>query len=386
MSKRLKIGIDARYVQQHFPGIGRYVYGLVKGLAELESPETNFEIGLIYNPALPDCRHHLPELVQRYPTRLKLIETHVKPFSVGEQWRLFGLVRREKFDLWHAPYYIRPYVLPCASVLTVHDVIGARMPDALPSRKARWLFEITTQLALLSSPHIITVSNAARQDLLQLYKVRPARIRVVPEAADEQFQPFSPEEKELTRARLKLPSSYLLYLGINKPHKNLARLLEAFKLFRDKTDSKIVLVLAGKEDNRYAPALHQKAAQLGLTEESLRFWGEVSEADLPALYACADAFVFPSLYEGFGLPVLEAMQSGTPVICANNSSLPEVAGEAALLFRAEDVTELATRLEQLIENPALQTELSQKGLARAAQFSWQHTAEQTLRIYREAAG
>lgn len=378
-----KIALDARYVQEHFPGIGRYLYGLVKGLAELENPGLDFELALIYNPALPDRRHHLPELVKQFPERLSLIETQVRPFSVGEQWQLFGLARRLRFDLWHAPYYIRPYVLPCPSVLTIHDVIGRRIPGALPSRKSKILFEITTRLALLSSPHIITVSEAARQDIIELYKARSSKIRVIPEAADEIFRPFSEQEKAEARGRLKLPSAYILYVGINKPHKNLARLLEAFKNFRERTSSPVTLILAGREDPRYAPALHQKAKELGLGEDALRFWGEISEGDLPALYACAEAFVFPSLYEGFGLPVLEAMASGTPVICANNSSLPEVAGEAALLFPAEDVAAFTTRLEEVMQNPALRAELAEKGLAQARRFSWQNTARQTLDYYRE---
>ncbi len=386
LSPAPKIALDARYVQEHFPGIGRYVYELVKGLAELEQPAFNFELNLIYNPALPDRRHNLPELVNSFPQKLRLIETAVRPFSVGEQWQLFGLARHHNFRLWHAPYYIRPYLLPCPSVLTAHDVIGAKMPNALPSKKSRLLFEAATRLAFLSSRRIISVSEAARQDITTLYKVKSSKIRAIPEAVDPQFRPFSEVEKVEARARLNLPASYLLYVGINKPHKNLARLLQAFKLFKDKTNSATVLILAGREDTRYAPALHEQAAKLNLPEEAVRFWGEVSEKDLPALYACADVFVFPSLYEGFGLPVLEAMASGTPVVCANNSSLPEVAGSAALLFEAENVLEMANCLEKVIQNPVLRLELAQKGLQQSQRFSWQATATQTLEIYRQVLG
>jgi len=377
-SHAVKIALDARYVQEHFPGIGRYVYGLVKGLAAIEQPALDFELTLIYNPALPNRRHNLPELVAKYPARLKLLETSARPFSLGEQWQLAALAR--SFELWHAPYYIRPYFLPCPSVLTIHDVIAARIPDALPSRKARFLFNVATRLALLTSPHLIAISQAARQDIIKLYKVPPAKIQAIPLAVDEQFRPFSEIEKSEARTRLNLPPNYLLYVGINKPHKNLARLLEAFKLFQEHTSSQTVLILAGREDPRYAPALHQQTARLGL-EKAVRFWGEVSERDLPALYACADLFVFPSLYEGFGLPILEAMASGLPVACADNSSLPEVAGEATLLFPAENVRAIADRMTQANQNLALRHELRQKGLERSRLFTWQRTAERTLEVY-----
>ncbi|MEI6045398.1 MAG: glycosyltransferase family 1 protein, partial [Chloroflexota bacterium] len=340
-------------------------------------------LSLIYNPALPDRRHNLPELVQRYPQRLKLVETGVRTISLDEQWRLFGLVRQHHFNLWHTPYYIRPYLLPCPSVLTVYDVTGSLIAGALPSRKARLLFEMTTRLALLSSPHLISISDATRTDIIRLYKARSDKIKVIPLGVDEEFRPFSEDEKIQARLRLKLPPNYLLYVGINKPHKNLERLLEAFKIFRERTGSSVVLILAGREDPRYAPALHEKAQRLGLDEQAVRFWGEVNEKELPALYGCADLFLFPSLYEGFGLPVLEAMASGTPVICADNSSLPEVAGEATLLFPAEDVAALVALLEKAVPNPTLRAELAQKGLAQAHHFSWQYTAQQTLEVYRE---
>lgn len=382
-SGNYKIALDARYVQEHFPGIGRYVYDLAKGLAELDNPSLDFELSLIYNPALPDRRHRLPELAKEYPERLRLVETEVRPFSAGEQWQLFGLARREKFDLWHAPYYIRPYFLPCPSVLTFYDVIARHVPDALPSRKSKALFEVTTRLALARSPHLIAISKATRQDIQKLYGAPSRKIRVIPLAADARFRPFSEAQKVEARARLNLPASYILYVGINKPHKNLTRLIEAFQIFRGRTNSNAVLLLAGREDPRYAPALREKARAIGLSDRDVRFWGEVNEQDLPALYACADLFVFPSLYEGFGLPVLEAMANATPVICADNSSLPEVAGEAALLFPAEDTNALAKRLEEVMQNPAKRTEMIEKGLAQAKRFSWQNTARQTLDYYRE---
>ena len=374
---RLRVAIDARYVQDYFPGIGRYTYSLIAALAVLpDGPH----LTVIYNPALPDARYDLPGLVKQYPDRLELLTTNARPFSPGEQWQLFGPARHGRFDLWHAPYYIRPYLLPLPSVLTAYDVTAARFPDLLPSRKTRLAFSITTRLAFLASRRILTISQAAAQDIQTIYRVKPARLSVTPLGVGANFRPLTEAEKAQTRTALNLPDRYLLYVGINKPHKNLARLLEAFKLYRESSGDNLPLIIAGRPDPRYTEDLQRYATRLNLVDY-VRFWGAVEETDLPKLYACASLFCFPSLYEGFGLPVLEAMACGTPAICADNSSLPEVAGDAAILFRAENVAGMADAIQTgLARGP----ELSKRGLTQAHSFSWERTARQTLEAYRKA--
>lgn len=371
-----RVALDARYLQEHFPGIGRYVFHLAEGLAALpDGPD----LTLFYNPAQPGQRYDLPGLAARFPTRITLKAVTARPFSLAEQWQFFGPARQGHFQLWHAPYYIRPYVLPLPTILTAYDVINARQPGAA-SRKTRLAFEVATRLAFLTSKRIIAISQAAANDIERLYGVNPAKIRVIPLGVGDKFKPLNPVEQQEARARLKLPGRYLLYVGINKPHKNLARLLEAFKRYREQSgDAGLRLVLAGKEDARYSAGLREKVRELDLVEQ-VEFQGEVAEADLPALYACAALFVFPSLYEGFGLPVLEAMACGTAVVCADNSSLPEVAGDAAILFAAEDVPAQAVAIKEGLQRA---DELRQKGLDRAARFSWQRTAERTFEVYKE---
>ena len=377
-SSILKLAFDARYVQDHFPGIGRYAYNLLAALVALpDGPH----LTLFYNPALPNQHYDLPGLAERYPDRVKLVNTKARPFSPGEQWQLFRPAQKGKFGLWHAPYYIRPYVLPVPVVLTAYDVTGARLPELLPSRKARLAFAVTTRLAFRTSRRIIAISQAAASDIEKFYKVKPEKIRVVPLGVSEDFCPLTSPEQARARAELNLPKRYLLYVGINKPHKNLERLLEAFKRYRERTHDDIKLILAGKEDPRYTAPLRQTAERLNLTPH-LEFRGEVSEADLPKLYACASLFVFPSLQEGFGLPVLEAMACGTAVACADNSALPEVAGEAAVLFPATDVNSIT---EAIALGLLKQSELRVKSLERARLFSWQRTAELTLEVYKEIA-
>lgn len=372
----MRVALDARYVRAHFPGIGRYVYHLAEALAALPGGP---HLTLFYNPSPTLPRYDLPALAARFPGKITLQATSARPFSLGEQYRFFLPALRGRFQVWHAPYYIRPYLLARPTVLTVHDVINARLPGAMPSRQTRLAFALTTRLALLTSRRIITVSQAAACDIEQLYGVNPAKIRVIPHGVSPAFRPLDPAEQAATRSRLELPGRYLLYVGINKPHKNLARLLEAFKRYREQSGDPLRLILAGKEDGRYSGDLREKARQLGIMEQ-VEFRGEIAENDLPALYACATLFVFPSLYEGFGLPVLEAMASGAPVICAANSALPEVAGEAALYFPAEDISAMSAAIGEGLRQSQ---ELRQKGLAQSRLFSWQQTAERTLEVYKE---
>lgn len=385
MSKdhKVKIAFDTRYVQPGFPGIGRYAYSLAESLAPLIQTEwPAAKLDLIYNPTLLDNRYDLKVLAENYPNTVQLLASEARPISAKEQWQLPLIAARQHFDIWHAPYYIRPYILPTRSVLSAHDVTSARLPSSLPSKKARLIFEITTRLAFLSSRRIIAVSQSAKDDIVSLYKVRPEKITVIYHGYSPNFRPASLQEQAKYRAELNLPETYALYMGINKPHKNLMRLLEAFKQFKSQTNSPLALILAGKEDARYKDELHQHAENLGLLQDnSVRFWGEVSEADLPKLYATAQFFVMPSLYEGFGLPVLEAMASGCPVACAQNSSLPEVAGDAAAWFSATNTVEIAAALQRLNQDEGLRTELRTQGLQQAQRFSWEHTAAATLAVY-----
>ena len=388
----MRIGIDGRYIQDHFPGIGRYTYSLIRALAQVASDDSFI---VLHNPALRNTRYDVAALARH--ANVTLVPLDVPTFSTAEQTRLPWVVRRLRLDVLHSPYYIKPYLLPCPSVVSLYDLISARYPEYLPSPWARLAFAATTRLAITTARRLITLSAASRRDLAELYGVPPERVTVTPLAADERFQPIA-EAKilEAVRRKYDLPERFVLYLGSNKPHKNLVRLVEAwFQVSRSKfqvataSDVKrgtwnLKLVLAGHWDPRY-PQAQQKATELGLGE-AVRFLGDVSEADLPALYNLATVFAFPSLYEGFGLPPLEAMACGTPVVCANTSSLPEVVGDAALLFDPLDVPAMAATIAQALSDASLRAALRARGLARARLFSWERTARETLAVYREAGG
>jgi alpha-1,3-rhamnosyl/mannosyltransferase len=261
--------------------------------------------------------------------------------------------------------------------LTHYDLIPLRFPAHLPAR-ARILFRSTLWLALHTAQHVAAISEASRRDLLAAFPLSPDRITTTPLAPDPRFQPQPAAAIAAIRAAYGLPEHFVLYLGINKPHKNLVALVRAYATL---PASAPPLVIAGAWDNRY-PEAKQAAVTLNLTSR-VRFLGPIADIDLPALYAAATAFIFPSRYEGFGLPVLEAMACGTPVACSNVSSLPEVAADAALLFDPDDIMAIAQALQRLLDAPSLRAELHERGIAQAACFTWQRTATLTLDIYRK---
>jgi glycosyltransferase involved in cell wall biosynthesis len=230
--------------------------------------------------------------------------------------------------------------------------------------------------------HVIAISEATRRDLLATYPLRPEQVTAIPLAADPHFYPRNETEIAGAREKYSLPVPYVLYLGINKPHKNLLRLVEGWRLLLGQAEAPLPsLVVAGAWDARY-PQARQAAEAAGLAG-SVRFVGPIAEPDLPALYSGALLFVFPSLYEGFGLPVVEAMACGTAVACSNLSSLPEVAGEAAYLFDPRDPAAIAAALRDLLQEPARREALQAAGKERARRFSWQRTAQETIALYRE---
>ncbi len=373
---RMRIGLDARYVYDHFPGIGRYVVNLAHALAEGAPQHTLY---VLHTAALRNTRHDLAQL-RRY-ANVRMFDVGVRPFSLLEHLRIPHMARILRLDVLHSPYYIKPYIgLPCPSVVTLYDLIGRRYPRLLPLH-GRVLADVATRLALLSSQHIIAISRHTRSDLAHDYRVPLERITVTPLAADSRFVPQPADAVAAVRARYELPPRYLLYLGANKPHKNLLRLLEAWQQVAAQVDD-AVLVLAGHHDPRYTEVgqfidTHRLHARV-------RRVADVREEDVPALYSGAEVFVFPSLYEGFGLPPLEAMACGTPVLCSHSSSLPEVVDTAALLVDPTRVAELASGMLLLLTTPALQAQLRERGLHRAKTFSWERTARETLAVYEAA--
>ncbi len=355
--------VDDRTASPHFPGIGRYVTSLTGALgAQLGADEQLL--------LLSDVLSSAP----------------ASPFSLRQQWSIPRLLRRIRTQatervptrvVYHSPYYLMPYRPGVPTVVTLHDLIPLLYPQTV-SVRARILFRVAVQLALQAADHVIVGSEATRRDLQRVFSVESRRITSTPYAAGPAF--YRRPEPEIRRLRQKsgLPNEYILYFGSNKPHKNLVSLIEAYAIIA--AEIAAPLVIAGRWDPRY-PASRQRVEALGLSER-VRFLGPIEEADLPALYSGAQCFVFPSRYEGFGLPVLEALACGAPVACSNTSSLPQVAGDAAVYFAPQDISGMAHGLYLLASQPRLRQALSSKGLEQSRRFSWSSAAAQTLDVYR----
>jgi alpha-1,3-rhamnosyl/mannosyltransferase len=368
----MQIAVDGRYIQDHFPGIGRYTYNLLRAMA---AEPLDDELLLLANPRLANSRYDLASLATG---RIAIVPCDVATFSLREQAALPRLVQRLGASLLHSTYYVKPYRLPVPSVLTYYDIIGLVHRASLPSARARLMFRVLSRLALASADKVILLSESAQRDVVRHFGTREAKTVVIYPAADPQFTPQPAQAIARIRSKYGLTDPYVLYVGINKPHKNLPFLIEAWA----KAKPPALLVIAGREDPRY-PQARQRVEALGLADR-VSFLGDVAEEDLPALYAGAALFVFPSLYEGFGLPVLEAMACGVPVLSSDAASLPEVVGDAGALLPPTDADAWAEALSGLLTDPTRLREMGARSMARAAAFSWARAARETLAVYREA--
>lgn len=365
----MRIGIDARLWGEPRSGIGRYTRALVEALLA-RAPEEDW---VLYTdrplPAPPAGAR-----VRTLPWPQRLLWT---------LWAAPRDLRRAPADLFHG---VTGFELPpaaCPLVTTVHDLIPLTLPRLVPWRH-RWAVRWLLPGALRRAARVITVSQATRDALLARFPLAPGRVRVVPEAPDPRFAPPAAETRAAVRARYGLYGPYVLFVGLHEPKKNLPGLLAAVaRLRRAGQWGPRTLVLAG-DVGWGCPDLPRRAAALGLGD-CVRWVGAVPDAWLPALYAEAEVFVFPSLWEGFGLPVLEAMAVGTPVVASTRGALPEVTAGAAWLAEPAPAP-LAEALGQVLGDPALRARLSEAGRARAQAFSWARTAAETLAVYREAVG
>jgi alpha-1,3-rhamnosyl/mannosyltransferase len=367
----MTIVLDARTATTHFPGIGRYVVNLARAMARVE-PDMN--VSLLCDPASGAANTAFPDFPR--------IPCSVSPFSISQQWIVPRELHHSRARLYHSPFYLMPYHPGRPVVLTCYDMIPLVYP-AYFSAKQRLIYRAAHALALKTSKFVLAISHATKTDLIRYFRVSPERIVVTLLAADEHFVPQPSERIEAVRRKYSLPEHYVLYFGSNKPHKNLVRLVDAWGLLKNGpkvTDH--ALVIAGHWDDRY-PQAKMQVRCLHL-DRDVMFLPDIPEDDLPALYSGASLFVFPSEYEGFGLPVLEAMACGVPVVCSNCSSLPEVAGNAALLVNPQGVEELAAAMSRVINQEDLSQDLRKRGLTRARNFSWEQTARETAAVYRAA--
>jgi len=279
-------------------------------------------------------------------------------------------------ELFHATAHLLLPLRRVPTVLTVHDLIYHLFPQH-HKRLNYWYLNLAMPLYCRRADAIITVSASSKRDLVRCYGLPPEKVTVVHEAAADHFRPAPPEAIAAIRRRYGLPERYVIYVGTIEPRKNLVRLLDALRLLHEKGE-RIKLVIVGGFGWLYEN-LFRRLGEMPPGVVILP--GYVPDEDLPALYSGATLFALPSLYEGFGLTVLEAMACGTPVVCSHTSSLPEVAGEAAAYFDPTDVEEMAEVMHQVLNDEGRREEMRARGLAQAARFSWSRAAEQTMAVY-----
>ncbi len=364
----VRIGIDARKL--HDFGIGTYIRNLLRHLARIDQ-RTEFVLLCRETdaPALKSLGEHFRPVVETAGN-----------YSIAEQIRIPLALRREGVTLFHAPHYVLPPLTRCTSVVTIHDCIHLMFPQYLPNRLAFGYARASIALAARCATRVMTVSESSKRDILRFVDVDPDKISVIYNAYDERFG-VEPQEEDVVRVRerYQLHDEFVLYAGNVKPHKNLERLIAAFQIVRKRGLDHLKLVLIGDEISKYA-ALRRAVHKYQL-HKYVRFLGYLPEETLAVMYRLAGVFVFPSLYEGFGLPPLEAMASGTPVVTSNVSSLPEVAGDAAVLVDPYDPDAIADGIYRVLSDEALRHDLRSKGLLRAHQFSWESSVRRVHDIY-----
>jgi glycosyltransferase involved in cell wall biosynthesis len=369
----MRVAIDARKL--HDFGIGTYIRNLLRHLARIDH---DTEYVLLCGEA------DIGVAAQLGPNFRGVLEPSPN-YSIREQIHVPWVLRRERPDLYHAPHYVLPAAVTCSSVVTIHDCIHLMFPQYLPNRMAYAYARAQMWTAAHRSDCILTVSDASKRDILHLFNIPPEKIVVVYNAIDSHFSVTPPEETVArVRERYQLDYPFVLYVGNIKPHKNLVRLIEAFNALRAGDLEDLKLLIIGDEISKL-PALRLAVHRYKL-HKHVRFLGYVPDDQLAVLYRLASVFVFPSLYEGFGLPPLEAMASGTPVVTSNVSSLPEVVGDAAVLVDPHDVDSIVDGLRTVLTDPLRAEEMRRKGLARAREFSWERSVVRTLEVYRRIGG
>lgn len=372
----MRIAIDAHSVGTGLGGNESYATNLVEALAEIDDVN-RYTLYVTRREAVERFSNRWPN----FSVRATLPHTPLIRIPLT----LSAELRRNPVDVLHVQFTAPPFS-PCPVVVSIHDLSFEHLPKTFKWRSRKQL-RITVRRSAREAAQVIALSEYARNDIIDTYRVSPEKVSVIPLAAPAHFRPVN-DEQELQRVRQTygIEGDYILSVGAIQPRKNLSRLVAAYsRLRRANPEGKLPrLVLVGKCAWLYDETL-RTIKELEVSN-SVVLTGYVPEADLPALYSGALCFVYPSYFEGFGLPPLEAMKCGAPVIVGNKTSLPEVVGDAGLLVDPFEVDDIAAAIEKVISDSNLRAQLRVKGLERAKLFDWRETARQTLAVYEKAAG
>lgn len=365
-----------------FTGIGRYTFELIRNLAKLDS-ESEFVV-FLNSPEF--------EKFQAPAKNFRKVEVDAQHYSLAEQTNFLKILNNQKLDLMHFTHFNSPLFYRGKFVTTIHDLTLSFFPGKkMNSFWHRWAYELVLGRGVKRARKIISVSENTKKDLQKLLKTPADKIKVIWNGVGREF--ISSASTELSRKQLEkdfgIKKSYLLYTGVWRDHKNILGMLEAVaKLSPSSKEEKWngELAITGKANPVYASEIFAKIRELNL-EKTVIFTGLVSDADLLKLYQNARVFVFPSFYEGFGLPPLEAMGCGIPVVASNSSSIPEICGEGnAEFFDPHRVDEMSSAIWKVWKDEGVRKRLIENGLRRVDDFSWRRMGEDTLKVYRIVLG
>jgi glycosyltransferase involved in cell wall biosynthesis len=369
MQAMRRLGIDARKLSDY--GIGTYLQGLLGELVHLDPAS---EVVLLV------AREHL-DLLPKLPEPWRIVEVDAPGYSVREQITVLTASVRARVGVLHVPHYVVPVLFPGRLIVTIHDIIHVLFPEFLPHPLAFAYARWAIRLAVKRARRLIAVSAATAHDLERLFGASGARLHVIPSGVSPTYlAPGDHVADAELRRKLDLPERYLLHVGNHKPHKNAEGLLKAYQLLvqAERIDAPPLVMVGGfSREGRLA----KRACAMGL-EDRVRCVGYVEQAELAAIYRGASAFVYPTLYEGFGLTVLEAMACGVPVIAGEVPAIREVAGDAIMRVNPRDLVELAAAIRRVLIQKDLQQQMRERGQARAREFQWRRAAEATLSVYR----
>ena len=384
----VRIGVNALFLQRPATGSGQHLFHLLQGLDENDH-ENSY---VLLSPRFRNANiGRFPQLSNRFQN--VEVSTSFRRFGEGFErvwWEQVGIVqagRREGIDLLHCPYFASPFFLPAPTVVTVHDVITLVMPEYRQRAESR-MYTSLVAATVRRANAIITVSEYSKRDIIRTLGLPEHRIHVIGNAVDESYRPITDSRVvDAVRERYAIGPRYILYFGGFDVRKNVDRVLQAYASLPEPTRKAFQLVIAGRLHllgHPLYPDPRPRIRQLGL-DDYVVVTGQIREQDKAPLYSAASLFLFPSLYEGFGMEVLEAMACGAAVITSNTSSLPEVAGTAASMVDPYNVEAIRDAISVLLEDHAVRDELRGRGLARASEFSWTRVAQQTLEVYKKLA-
>lgn len=372
----MRIGIDARMYSSGFTGIGRYVHELVDHLLTVDKKN---EYVLFMNS--PEFENYEPR-----SKRVKKVKVNAKHYSFAEQVRFLWKIWRSGVDLMHFTHFNAPILYRGRSVVTIHDLTLSLYPGKkMNSWFHRWAYRTVLKRTVKRAERIIAVSGNTKKDLDEMLGTDPAKVEVIYLGVGGDFGPRADSvANEELRKKYGITRDFVLYTGLWRSHKNVVNLIKAMRLLNEDAGFEPQLVITGKEDPHY-PEIKRSVKELGL-EGDVIFTGFVPDDELVSLYQEAKVYAFPSLYEGFGLPPLEAMRCGTPVVASKCACIPEVCGEDnALFFDPYDTEDIASAIRKVWLDEKLWKQLRENGLKHSRKFKWEDMAEKTVAIYKEMA-